>query len=273
MDAQAQIRLNVEVHDKIADTYESNHREIFNSHEQARLQSAIQGAIGFVSTRSAPLAALDVGCGSGNVTRHLLDSNVVVTAADVSHRFLEVCEAKFSHTGRITTVLLTGNGLQQFATGSYDVVTVYSVLHHVPDYLGLVEEIARVLKPGGVAYIDHESAERVHRPESDYLEFLRRANKSRSPIKRFLTRTRSRRAIVGLLREIVQPSFTGEGDIHVWPDDHIEFKLVQSTFEAQHCEILRDVEYLQFPDGMDETVFAQFETRCTDQRVLIVRKK
>src|SRR5947199_5693262 len=32
----------------------------------------------------------------------------------------------------------------------------YSVLHHIPDYLGVIGEIARVLAPGGIAFLRSE---------------------------------------------------------------------------------------------------------------------
>ena len=41
----------------------------------------------------------------------------------------------------------------------------YSVLHHVPDYLRAVNELVRVLKPGGLLYIDHEFTDNHWRPD------------------------------------------------------------------------------------------------------------
>ena len=62
--------------------------------------------------------------------------------------------------------------------GSYDMVATYSVLHHVPDYLRIVEEMARVLKPGGILYLDHEASDSYWEGDKVYDEFLMLAPKA-----------------------------------------------------------------------------------------------
>ena len=98
--------------------------------------------------------ALDIGCGAGNVTQYLVHQGTKVTAADTSENFLKIIDKTFSG---VETILLNGNNLEEIPDSSFDIVTTYSVLHHVPDYLKLVEEMCRVLKKGGVLYIDHEN--------------------------------------------------------------------------------------------------------------------
>ena len=270
---QQQIRLNIRAHDAIAEQYERVHREIFNEEEQVRLASALRRVLGHVEGRAAPLRALDVGCGSGNVTSRLLSAGCLVTAADVSTKFLSLCERKFASTGRLTTVRLGGDGLQELPDGQFEVVTAYSVMHHVPDYVGLVDEMTRVLAPGGVIYIDHESSERVYQANPVYEEFSGRAGKRRSRLKRLLTRTRRVRSLVHFLRTLVRPNFHTEGDIHVWPDDHVEFAAIRGVLESRRCEILEDQEYLLYPDGLDRAVYDAYATRCVDMRLLVARKQ
>src|SRR4051812_35138804 len=103
---QRQIVLNVRAHDAVAETYEDLHREIFSGGEQARLATAVALAVGHIKGARSPIAALDVGCGSGNVTRRLLNLGAAVTAADVSSKFLELCERKYAASGRLSTLLL-----------------------------------------------------------------------------------------------------------------------------------------------------------------------
>jgi ubiquinone/menaquinone biosynthesis C-methylase UbiE len=38
----------------------------------------------------------------------------------------------------------------------FDIITLSSVLHHLPNYFGTLENLTRVLKPGGVLYLTHE---------------------------------------------------------------------------------------------------------------------
>lgn len=51
-------------------------------------------------------------------------------------------------------------------------VATYSVLHHVPDYLKIVDEFVRVLKPGGVIYIDHEVSPSYWEINDTYQSYL-----------------------------------------------------------------------------------------------------
>jgi ubiquinone/menaquinone biosynthesis C-methylase UbiE len=270
--AERQIQQNVRAHDAVAGDYERVHREIFNHGEQARLAAAVGRAVAAVRSARTPLRALDIGCGSGNVTRRLLDAGCHVTAADVSANFLQICRDKYAATGRLETVLLNGAGLHGIADRSFDIVTAYSVLHHVPDYAELVAEMARVAVTGGVVYIDHESSERVYANEPVYQEFASLAGKTRSPLKRVLTQTRRRRAIVHAVRSALRPGFETEGDIHVWPDDHIEFSRLREVLRANGCEVVEDTEYLLYPDGLDQAVYDRYANRCADMRLLIGRR-
>ena len=78
------IARNRSAHDRVARAYDARHGEIFNDVEQARLSAAAREAVTAVC--DAPVAgvrALDVGAGTGNLTRHLIESGARVTAADV----------------------------------------------------------------------------------------------------------------------------------------------------------------------------------------------
>ena len=155
LDAQRQIDRNIRIHDRVASSYEATHDEIFNPVEQARLRSALERAKAAVATGAERPRALDFGCGSGNLTRHLLELGFEVVAADVSQRFLDLVERRFEGAP-LTTCRIDGTGLACVDDSSFDLAAAYSVLHHVPDYLGAVAEMARVVRPGGVLFLDHE---------------------------------------------------------------------------------------------------------------------
>jgi ubiquinone/menaquinone biosynthesis C-methylase UbiE len=42
--------------------------------------------------------------------------------------------------------------------GSFDLITCYSVLHHLPDYEGALKRLCGFLNRGGVMYLDHEAS-------------------------------------------------------------------------------------------------------------------
>jgi len=98
---------------------------------------------------------LELGCGRAEITRRL------ATAGSGCHiTAMEVDEAQHSQNLRITdlpnvTFLFGGAEAIPADDENYDVVFMFKSLHHVPmEYLHkAVQEINRVLVPGGVAYI------------------------------------------------------------------------------------------------------------------------
>lgn len=100
---------------------------------------------------------LDLGCGEG---RHAiiayLEAEVTVVGMDPSWRDIGTARERFREfempdaTERSLTLLL-GNGLElPFVDGSFDRVICSEVLEHIDDYETVIEEIHRVLKPGGL---------------------------------------------------------------------------------------------------------------------------
>lgn len=98
---------------------------------------------------------LDVGCGNGHWTRIMaafIDENAQITAIDSDARwFTENKELRdhFSTTG-ISFDLKEGNAQNlPFPDNSFDFVTCQTVLIHVPEPQKAINEMKRVLKPGG----------------------------------------------------------------------------------------------------------------------------
>lgn len=130
-----------------------------NPAEYARMHALEDWYWWFVSRRTAaarfvrdfapkerPLRILDAGCGTGgmlDVYRSWPDA--AVTGLDFSPEAL-----RFSHERGHTR--LTGGDLTllPFRTASFDVVSAMDVIEHVGDDRRAVEEIARVLRPGGI---------------------------------------------------------------------------------------------------------------------------
>ncbi len=268
MDNISKIRFNIRVHDKVAARYEVTHGEIYNPIEQARLNSKLRLAISEMKTNGNPKQALDFGCGAGNLTNHLLDLGLTVVSSDISPVFLELIKSRFGSTGRSETKLLNGADLADMPNETFDMAATFSVLHHIPDYLEAVKEMARILKPGGILYLDHEVNESYWNNTRDYLEFKRLVE----PLpnwKRFLSPV----YFYNKVRLKFNPRFRDEGDIHVFPDDHIEWDKIEKVLFENGCETVVSEDYLLYRRHYPKPVFDAYRNRCNDMRLLISRKR
>ena len=264
--ASKHIRENAAIHDKLVKKYERLHGEIFNPIEQQRLLNMLQVARDSVCGDVPHPKALDFGCGSGNLSRHLLDIGCNVTGADVSPGFLHLVEQRFPDE-RFSTLLMNGEDLREVADDSFDLVATYSVLHHIPDYLAAVKEMARVCKPGGVVMIDHEQNEAFWLGDPVYKEFRKAA--LRPDWGKYLRPSN----YVHKLRRLFNPRHTNEGDIHVFADDHIEWSHIRAVFEQAGFEILVEEDYLLSRRLYRAEVYERYVDRCTDTKVMLARKK
>lgn len=99
--------------------------------------------------------ALDVCCGTADWTIAL--ANAVgptgeVTGLDFSENMLKVGQQKIENLNLKQVTLIHGNAMElPFPNDSFDYVTIGFGLRNVPDYIQVLREMNRVLKPGGIA--------------------------------------------------------------------------------------------------------------------------
>lgn len=260
-----QIDKNIKLHDKTASNYASAHGEIFNDIEQERLSLALKKSLNAVKTGSKNLTALDYGCGSGNITKKLLNLNVDVVAADVSDQFLKLVRQKLS-SERLSTLYLNGKDLAEVKADSFDFIAVYSVLHHIPDYIRAIVELARVCKPGGIIYIDHEPNDESYSGRPIYKEFKSKA--LRIDWQKYFVLAN----YVGRARGLFNPRYSSEGDIHVWPDDRIEFQCIEKNLKKLGFEVVLSEDYLHSDNLYRPEIYKKFKELCSDTRLMVFRK-
>jgi hypothetical protein len=127
--------------------------------------------------------------------------------------------------------------------------------------------MARVTRPGGVLYIDHEHSPDYWANDPTYAEFAARA--ARFDWRKFLFP----RNYYGKLRRLLfDPRYSNEGDIHVWPDDHIDWTEVEAVAKREGFETLFCHDYLVCRSGYRAEVYEAYQGRCTDMRVMALRK-
>ena len=161
---------------------------------------------------------------------------------------------------------MNGVDLSALPNSLFDLVAAYSVLHHIPDYLGAVEELARVCKPGGVIVLDHERTEQFWKGDAVYDQFKRAA--SRFDWRKYLLPSN----YIHKVRRLWNPRHTNEGDIHVWPDDHIEWPLIVELLVEKGFEVVVEEDYLVYHTLYHADVFRHFQQLCSDTRLMIFRK-
>jgi ubiquinone/menaquinone biosynthesis C-methylase UbiE len=188
-----------------------------------------------------------------------------VTAADVSEHFLRLVERRFPGE-RLTLLQMNGQDLSNVPDSSFDLIAAYSVLHHIPDYLGAIGELIRICRPGGVIMLDHEQSEGYWQGDPVYDEF-RKAG-LRFDWRKYLTPSN----YVHRVRRLFNPRYTNEGDIHVFPDDHIEWPKIEALLAERGFETIAKEDYLLNRSLYRPKVYERYRDRCADTRMMQFRK-
>lgn len=93
---------------------------------------------------------LDVSCGAGEVVRLAAQHGLQATGVDISHMVARVARRNIAPSGNVA--VSNGEGLP-FPDASFDFVTNIGSLEHFISPAQGVSEMARVLRPGGRAFV------------------------------------------------------------------------------------------------------------------------
>jgi len=95
---------------------------------------------------------LEIGCGNGH------GAHLIHQRSPRSYVGLDVMEEQIEKARRrypqYTFLVQDATDLSQFANASKDVVIIFGVLHHIPEWRKVIDEIARVLKPAGTLFLE-----------------------------------------------------------------------------------------------------------------------
>lgn len=130
-------------------------------------EQALDALLGALGADIGPgQSVVDIGCGLGRLTRPLARKANRVIALDVSNEMLT--RARELNPGLANVEWLHGDGasLRPIPDASVDVCISHVVFRHIPDpsiTLRYVEEIGRVLRPGGFAAFELSNDPASHR--------------------------------------------------------------------------------------------------------------
>jgi len=103
--------------------------------------------IPFADTHGADV--LEIGCGTGVHARLLAEAGARLTAVDLTPTAVELTKRRLDLAGLQADVREADAESLPFADASFDLVWSWGVIHHSESTDRVLDEIARVLRPGG----------------------------------------------------------------------------------------------------------------------------
>jgi len=96
---------------------------------------------------------LEIGVGLGADHQKFAEAGAILSGIDLTQRAVAHAQRRLGLFG-LTSALMSGDAEKMpFADAAFDIVYSWGVIHHSPDTSAAVDEIRRVLRPGGVAKI------------------------------------------------------------------------------------------------------------------------
>ena len=113
-----------------------------------RLVRTVRTCIGDLHAAGLPLDVLEIGAGHGGYTEPVLAAGCRVTAVEASRPSLAVLERRYGANPGFTAVF-DPDGTVEGVDGTFSLILLVSVLHHIPDYAAFLAGVTRLLSPGG----------------------------------------------------------------------------------------------------------------------------
>jgi SAM-dependent methyltransferase len=135
-------QLQQQHYDRIAAEYEAHYSDAHSTEYRRRF---IYDPM-FAGINLSGMRVLDAMCGSGQTTDYLRKHDATVTGLDISTEVIDSFRVRWPECHAEERSLLNSG----FAENSFDCVAVVGGLHHIhPNVSAAVQEIHRILKPGG----------------------------------------------------------------------------------------------------------------------------
>lgn len=120
-------------------------------HTRYTLQPFMNSVMGFNAFHGKKL--LEIGCGLGTDLLQFARGGAFVTGIDLTPRSIDLVKHRFELYGLPVDALVADAEHLPFPSDSFDVVYSFGVLHHTPNTQQAINEVNRVLKPGGAMII------------------------------------------------------------------------------------------------------------------------
>ena len=110
-----------------------------------------ESALDWIASRFGPHlfnAVIEPGVGTGRIAIPLLKRGYSVTGIDISTQMLRLCTANAPQNAPLTCIVGDATNLP-FPPGSFDLAVAAHLFYFIPNWRKAVQEILRVLRPGG----------------------------------------------------------------------------------------------------------------------------
>lgn len=136
---------NRRLYDAVAANYEA-----VDGRRSPEVEAWVRATLADLRRRTRGSHLLDLGTGAGLLSRCARGIFDYRVGLDISPAILAY------HTGAFDAGVGGEVDRVPFANSSFDLITCFATLHHLPAFEGLVVEVARLLAPGGIFYSDHD---------------------------------------------------------------------------------------------------------------------
>jgi len=139
------VRPNPEYYDRVSAAYDRAREGQYHALMDRLAVEAVQAAAAAVLRErgSRGLRVLEAGCGTGRVLSRLRAAGLPAVGLDLSSGMLAHARSRGLPVGRADLSALPVHD------ASLDLICCFKVLPHVPDLAAALQELARVLRPGG----------------------------------------------------------------------------------------------------------------------------
>lgn len=129
--------------------------EFFREAEQVRYKYHfyLPGVFDWIAVEKPQGSLLEIGCSMGTDLLQLARRGMQVTGIDLTEEGINLARKRFELYQIPATLKVDDAENLSFPDGSFDVVYSFGVLHHTPNTQQSIDEVLRVLKPGGLAVI------------------------------------------------------------------------------------------------------------------------
>ncbi len=145
------MRNDLTIYDKVAEHWWSDKIRWVRT-----LKNLVPGRLSWMDRQIdwAGKQVLDLGCAGGFMAEALAERGAVVTGIDPAEEAIAAARAHAGQTGREITYDVGVGEQLPYADHAFDAVVCVDVLEHVQDLEQVINETARVLRPGGLFLFD-----------------------------------------------------------------------------------------------------------------------